>query len=106
MSLRVVVLPGDGIGPEVTREAAAVLEKAAAVAGAELALEERRIGGAGLDAEGTPLSHETLGAGRSADSVLLGAGGGPKRAHPIGANRVGAGLRPLRKGMGGVRPQA
>src|SRR5258708_7325616 len=107
MSLRVVVLPGDGIGPEVTREAAAVLEKAAAVAGAELALEERRMGGAAIDAEGTPLSDETLEACKSADAVLLGAVGGPKWDHLSGEMRCESGLLRLRKGMGvfaNVRP--
>ena len=76
-ALRVVVLPGDGIGPEVTGEAAGVLEKACAAAGVELTVDERRMGGAAIDAEGTPLSDETLAACISADAVLLGAVGGP-----------------------------
>src|SRR5258708_15036625 len=107
MSLRVVVLPGDGIGREVTRQAAAVVGKAEAVAGAELGLEERRMGGAAIDAEGRPLSDETLDACRSADAVLLGAVGGPKWDHLSGEMRCESGLLRLRKGMGvfaNVRP--
>src|SRR5438309_6848991 len=107
MSMRVVVLPGDGIGPEVIREASAVLEKACAVAGVELQLDERRMGGAAIDADGTPLTDQTLEACRSADAVLLGAVGGPKWDHLSGDMRCESGLLRLRKGMGvfaNVRP--
>ena len=107
MSMRVVVLPGDGIGPEVIREASAVLEKACAVAGVELQLDERRMGGAAIDADGTPLTDQTLEACRSADAVLLGAVGGPKWDHLSGDMLCESGLLRLRKGMGvfaNVRP--
>ena len=107
MSMRVVVLPGDGIGPEVIREASAVLEKACAVAGVELQLDERRMGGAAIDADGTPLTDQTLEACRSADAVLLGAVGGPKWDHLSGDMRCESGLLRLRTGMGvfaNVRP--
>ena len=97
---RVVVLPGDGIGPEVTREAAGVLEKACAAAGVELTVDERRMGGAAIDADGTPLSEATLEACKSADAVLLGAVGGPKWDHLTGDMRCESGLLRLRKGMG------
>ena len=97
---RVVVLPGDGIGPEVTCEAAGVLEKACATAGVELTVDERRMGGAAIDADGTPLSEATLEACKSADAVLLGAVGGPKWDHLTGDMRCESGLLRLRKGMG------
>jgi 3-isopropylmalate dehydrogenase len=107
MSIRVVVLPGDGIGPEVIREATGVLEKACASAGVELELDERRMGGAAIDADGTPLTDKTLEACKSADAVLLGAVGGPKWDHLTGDMRCESGLLRLRKGMGvfaNVRP--
>jgi 3-isopropylmalate dehydrogenase len=107
MSMRVVVLPGDGIGPEVIREAAGVLEKACTAAGLELQLDERRMGGAAIDADGTPLTDQTLEASQSADAVLLGAVGGPKWDHLTGDMRCESGLLRLRKGMGvfaNVRP--
>ena len=97
---RVVVLPGDGIGPEVTCEATGVLEKACAAAGVELTVDERRMGGAAIDADGTPLSEATLEACKSADAVLLGAVGGPKWDHLTGDMRCESGLLRLRKGMG------
>jgi 3-isopropylmalate dehydrogenase len=107
MTRRVVVLPGDGIGPEVTTEAAVVLEKACSAAGVELSLDERRMGGAAIDADGTPLTDETLDACKSADAVLLGAVGGPKWDHLTGEMRCESGLLRLRKGMevfANVRP--
>jgi 3-isopropylmalate dehydrogenase len=72
--VRVVVLPGDGIGPEVTGAAARVL----AALPLELELEERLFGGAAIRATGDPLPEETLAACRSADAVLLGAVGAPE----------------------------
>ena len=107
MTKRVVTLPGDGIGPEVTAEAVRVLQAAANAAGAELELEERRMGGAAIDAEGAPLSDATLAACRTADAVLLGAVGGPRWDHLTGDMRCESGLLRLRKGMdvfANVRP--
>jgi 3-isopropylmalate dehydrogenase len=105
--LRVVVLPGDGIGPEVTEQAVAVLRAATEGAGMELAIDQRRMGGRAIDEEGTPLSEETLEACVAADAVLLGAVGGPKWDHLSGEMRCESGLLRLRKGMGvfaNVRP--
>jgi 3-isopropylmalate dehydrogenase len=104
---RVVALPGDGIGPEVTREAVGVLEKVCAAAEVELVIEERQMGGVAIDQQGTPLPDETLRACQSADAVLLGAVGGPKWDHLTGAMRCESGLLSLRQGMGvfaNVRP--
>jgi 3-isopropylmalate dehydrogenase len=96
----VVVLPGDGIGPEVTEHAVAVLERAFSAAGRELVTESRLIGGAAIDAEGNPLSEETVGICQKADAVLLGAVGGPQWDHLTGDMRCESGLLRLRKELG------
>lgn len=107
MKKKIVLLPGDGIGPEVTRAAAAILREAANEFGHEFELGELPIGGAAIDATGTPLPNETLNACQKADAVFLGAVGGPKwDALPVG-KRPESGLLALRKGMGlyvNVRP--
>jgi 3-isopropylmalate dehydrogenase len=71
---RVLVLPGDGIGPEVVAEGRAVLEAAAP----DVELEEGRIGGSAIDLDGTPLPDATLERALACELVLLGAVGGPK----------------------------
>jgi len=71
---RIVTLPGDGISPEVTAAAVDVLNELRD----DLEFEEHLIGGASIDAHGTPLTDETLAACRNADAVFLGAVGGPK----------------------------
>jgi len=107
MKKTIVLLPGDGIGPEVTRAAAAVLRETGHEFHHQFELQEFAIGGAALDAAGTPLPHETLEACRKADAVFLGAVGGPKwDSLPVG-KRPESGLLGLRKGMGlyvNVRP--
>ncbi len=100
MSARVVVLPGDGVGPEVTAEAIRVMQAAARVYGIDIELEEHSIGGAAIDAEGLPLPGHTLEACRKADAVFLGAVGGPKWADIEVSLRPEQGLLALRKGMG------
>jgi 3-isopropylmalate dehydrogenase len=75
---RIVLLPGDGIGPEVTLQARRVLERAAALHGIGLEFEEGLIGGISLDAHDTPLTDEVVERCRSAQAVLLGAVGGPR----------------------------
>ena len=96
MSPRIVVLPGDGIGPEIVDAAKELL--------AELGtfeLDEQIVGGASIDAHGSPLTDEVLGACREADAVLLGAVGGPKweTTNPDDP-RPEQGLLGLRKGLG------
>src|SRR5438445_1230742 len=107
MKKTIVLLPGDGIGPEVTRAAAAILRETAHEFNHEFAFVELPIGGAAIDASGTPLPKETLEACRKADAVFLGAVGGPKwDTLPVG-KRAESGLLDLRKGMGlfvNVRP--
>lgn len=96
--MRIAVLPGDGIGPEVTAEAVAALRAAAAAGGFALELSEHPFGGAAIDACGTPLPEETLAACRAADGVLLGAVGGPAWDHA--PQRPEAGLLGLRAALG------
>ncbi len=97
---RLVVLPGDGIGPEVVAASLQVLEAVCAAGELDLEVDERPIGGTAVDTLGTPLPAETLQACRSADAVLLGAVGGPAWDHLRGEQRCEAGLLGLRQGMG------
>jgi 3-isopropylmalate dehydrogenase len=93
---RIVVLPGDGIGPEIVAAARRVLD-----ALGEFEFDERLMGGCSIDAHGVALTDEVLEACRAADAVLLGAVGGPKwdTTDPA-APRPEQGLLGLRKGMG------
>ena len=97
MASHVVLLPGDGIGPEITVPTLDVLK----AAGADLEYEEREFGGASIDAHGTALTDETLNACRQADAVLLAAVGGPKwDTTDPNKPRPEQGLLGLRKGLG------
>jgi 3-isopropylmalate dehydrogenase len=97
MSAKVVVLPGDGIGPEITRCALEVLQ---AVVPGQLDFEEHAFGGAAMDARGTALTEETLMACRGAEAVLLAAVGGPKwDSTDPSAPRPEQGLLALRRGL-------
>jgi 3-isopropylmalate dehydrogenase len=107
MKKTIVLLPGDGIGPEVTRAAATVLRDCGQEFNHQFDFVEMPVGGAAIDVAGTPLPGETLEACRKSDAVFLGAVGGPKwDALPVG-KRPESGLLDLRKGMGlyvNVRP--
>jgi 3-isopropylmalate dehydrogenase len=93
---KLVLLPGDGIGPEIMAAARRVLGELG-----EFELDERLVGGASIDAHGTALTDEVLGACRRADAVLLAAVGGPKwDTTDPGAPRPEQGLLGLRKGLG------
>jgi 3-isopropylmalate dehydrogenase len=93
---QVVLLPGDGVGPEITAAAREVLG-----ALGEFELDERLVGGASIDAHGTALTDEVLEACRDADAVLLAAVGGPKwDTTDPGAPRPEQGLLGLRKELG------
>jgi 3-isopropylmalate dehydrogenase len=100
MQATIVLLPGDGIGPEVVHEARAVLEVVAARYGHDFTFTEHAIGGAAIDATGHPLPAETLIAARSADAVLLGAVGGPRWDDPKARVRPEQGLLGIRKALG------
>jgi len=95
----IAILPGDGVGPEVTREAVRVLEHVATKFRHEFTFEHHLIGGCSIDKSGTALSGETLAACKSASAVLLGAVGGPKWDDPAAAVRPEQGLLALRKGL-------
>src|SRR4051794_18373935 len=93
---RIVILPGDGIGPEIVAAARQVLD-----ALGEFSYDERLMGGCSIDEHGTALSEEVLEACHGADAVLLGAVGGPKwDTTDPDAPRPEQGLLGLRKGMG------
>jgi 3-isopropylmalate dehydrogenase len=97
MSHRIVLLPGDGIGPEITAPTVALL----AAVGLALDYEEHLFGGAAIDAHGKALTDETLAACQAADAVLLAAVGGPKwDTTDPSKPRPEQGLLGLRKGLG------
>jgi len=78
MTKKIAVLPGDGIGQEIIREALKVLDCLRQIFSVEVETEEALVGGAAYDATGTPLPQETLNLVKEADAVLLGAVGGPR----------------------------
>jgi 3-isopropylmalate dehydrogenase len=100
MQADIVVLPGDGIGPEVTAAAVAVLRAVGQRFRHQFDLHEHLIGGAAIDATGNPLPAPTLVACRNADAILLGAVGGPKWSAPDARVRPEQGLLGLRKALG------
>jgi 3-isopropylmalate dehydrogenase len=95
----IVVLGGDGIGPEVTREGVRVLQAIASRYGHDFKFAEHLIGGAAIDEMQTALPAQTLSACGTADAVLLGAVGGPKWSGPNAKVRPEQGLLALRKGL-------
>ena len=96
MALRIAVLPGDGIGPEIVREACKVLEVLNRDFGLDAGWDEAPVGGAGFEAAGDPLPTPTLALAREADAVLLGAVGGPQWERLDKPLRPEAGLLRLR----------
>lgn len=99
MQAKITLLPGDGIGPEVTAAAVRVLQKLAAQYGHSFAFKEQLIGGCAIDACGSALSDETIQICQQSDAVLLGAVGGPKWDDPNAAVRPEQGLLKLRKAL-------
>ncbi|MGA9334054.1 MAG: 3-isopropylmalate dehydrogenase [Rudaea sp.] len=100
MKTRIVVLPGDGIGPEVTAAAVEVLRAVGADGGHAFAFAEHAIGGVAIDTYGDPLPAATLDACKTADAVLLGAVGGPRWSDPNAKIRPEQGLLGLRAALG------
>src|SRR3712207_622265 len=100
MNATILVLPGDGIGPEVTAEAVRVLQAVAEKGGHNFEFRNELIGGAAIDAEGTALPDATIDAARGSDAVLLGAVGGPKWDDPQAKVRPEQGLLAIRKALG------
>jgi 3-isopropylmalate dehydrogenase len=102
-----LLLPGDGIGPEVTRQSRRVAEYLAAKCGLDVALSEAWFGGAAIDAAGLPLEESTVARALASDAVLMGAVGGPKWSGMPYDRRPEAGLLNLREAMNvfaNVRP--
>jgi 3-isopropylmalate dehydrogenase len=97
---RIAVLPGDGIGPEIVREAVKVLGVVADRADVRFAMEEGFVGGGAYDRFGTPLPDEVMELALSSDAVLLGAVGGPKWEPLDYSVRPERGLLGLRSGLG------
>jgi 3-isopropylmalate dehydrogenase len=100
MTARVLALPGDGIGPEVTASALAVLRAVARSGGHTIQISEAPIGGAALKTGRPPLPEETLAAARSADAVFLGAVGDPAFDHHPPGRRPESALLQLRSALG------
>jgi 3-isopropylmalate dehydrogenase len=100
MQALIAVLPGDGIGPEVTAEGVRVLGAVAKKFGHTFEFKEAIIGGAAIDTLGTALPDATLALCKSADAILLGAVGGPKWDDPNASVRPEQGLFAIRAGLG------
>ena len=100
MNAKIVLLPGDGIGPEVVGEARRVLDAVAQLFGHQFEYSEHLLGGCAIDATGTALPEATLKACQASHAVLLGAVGGPKWDDPQAKVRPEQGLLAIRKGLG------
>jgi len=101
MKLKVLVTAGDGIGPEVTNEAVAVMKDVMELGGHTLELDFKRIGGIAITTDGTPLPQETLDAALASDAVFLGAVGGNEFNSLPPNKRPEAGLLAIRAALGG-----
>lgn len=100
MNARFVLLPGDGIGPEIVAQAQRVLEVIAQKFGHTFSFTSCRIGGIAIDETGDPLPQATIDACRQSDAILLGAVGGPKWDDPTAKTRPEVGLLKIRKELG------
>jgi 3-isopropylmalate dehydrogenase len=101
MNLKILVTAGDGIGPEVTNEAVAVLREVASLGGHTFEFDAKRIGGVAIVQDGTPLPADTLAAALDSDAVLLGAVGGNEFNSLAPDKRPEAGLLQIRSALGG-----
>ncbi len=100
MTSRILVMPGDGVGPEICREAVRVLDVLASDHGLDVELDEALVGGAAVDSAGDPLPEDSLVAAREADAILFGAIGGPKWDSQPRDKRPESGLLRLRSELG------
>jgi 3-isopropylmalate dehydrogenase len=101
MKLKILVTAGDGVGPEVTNEAVAVLKEVASASGHTFEFDAKRIGGVAIVKDGTPLPAETVKAALASDAVLLGAVGGNEFNSMPADKRPEAGLLGIRSALGG-----
>lgn len=99
-TFRVMLLRGDGVGPEVINEAVKTLDIAASTGGFGVEYVDAHIGGAAIDAHGTPIRDEDIEAAREVDAILLGAVGGPAWDHLERGNRPETGLLKIRYALG------
>ena len=103
MEMKIGVIKGDGIGPEIVDEAMKVLDRVAEVYGHSLSYTQLLMGGASIDVNGVPLTDETLEAAKASDAVLMGSIGGDAKTSPWyqlePSKRPEAGLLQLRKGL-------
>jgi len=99
MSKKVLVLPGDGIGPEITAQAVKVLNRLKEEGALDIEMQEGLVGGAAYDETGSPLPEETLAAAKDADAILLGAVGGPQYDNLPRDKRPEKGLLGLRSSL-------
>jgi len=99
MSYKIVLLPGDGIGPEIVSAAVEVLKKIGTLCGHSFTFETHLIGGIAIDQTGNPLPDETVAACKASDAILLGAVGGPKWDDPSAKVRPEQGLLGIRKAL-------
>ena len=104
MDLNIVCIPGDGIGPEIVREAKKVLDKTASVYGHNIKYTDILMGGASIDVHGVPLTDEAIATAKAADAVLMGSIGGDTNTSPWyklpPEKRPEAGLLKIRKSLG------
>ena len=104
MDYKIALIPGDGIGPEIVREAKKVLDKVCEKYGHSFSYSEVLLGGASIDVHGVPLTDEAIATAKSSDAVLMGSIGGDAKTSPwykLPANlRPEAGLLAIRKGLG------
>ena len=100
MKANIVLLPGDGVGPEVVSSTRQVLDAVAKRHGHALTYSSHPIGGIAIDETGNPLPDSTLDAAKKADAILLGAVGGPKWDDPNAKTRPEKGLLAIRQGLG------
>jgi len=100
LKANIVLLPGDGIGPEIVAQAQRVLETVAKSFGHQFEFSSHMIGGISIDTCGDPLPQETIDACRDSDAILLGAVGGPKWDDPSAKTRPEVGLLKIRKELG------
>ncbi|XZE18070.1 3-isopropylmalate dehydrogenase [Pirellulaceae bacterium SH449] len=100
MKANIVLLPGDGIGPEVIAQATRVLEYVGKSGSHDFQFSSKKIGGVAIDETGDPLPQETVDACIGCDAILLGAVGGPKWDDPNAKTRPEAGLLRIRKELG------
>ena len=103
MEYKIALIPGDGIGPEIVREAKKVLDRICKVYGHHFEYEELLLGGASIDVHGVPLTEETIAAAKASDAVLMGSIGGDAKTSPWyqlePSQRPEAGLLRIRKAL-------